>query len=246
MKKNTLEYFMAHAPGEPQDWFKPVMLSTLPEWPPYPANEEFDKARRLYIDSDCNWPPEVKKLSTSAGVEFELTDELKAKVMGHIDWKNDVAEKREEWGKEYAKQKLIQWPLAWAQEQVKQIPKGPLDLSNFVSEEKAKAFNEAAHLIVEQRDQAWKDLQEIRTIIGADPEEDTVDEVRTLFSRLIIEKGHQGVPVLGIGKSAIKIRFTLKGELKVYSNIPFNYFDVDIVEHPDHAKLEADFGKSIY
>lgn len=64
------QWFMAHAPAEPQPWFEPKM-------PPRPS------------------PPESQ-----------------------LDW-NRAGIALQEWGAEKRKQRLVQWPAAWADEQLK-------------------------------------------------------------------------------------------------------------------------------
>jgi hypothetical protein len=60
------EYFMAHAPAEPQKWFEPKM--TTNREPPF--------------DLACNFQEEIP------------------------------------WDREYQKQRCLQWPAAWADEQI--------------------------------------------------------------------------------------------------------------------------------
>ena len=64
------QWFMAHAPAEPQPWFEPKM-------PPRPS------------------PPESQRDRNRAGIALQ------------------------EWGAEKRKQRLVQWPAAWADEQLK-------------------------------------------------------------------------------------------------------------------------------
>lgn len=65
---NTLEYFMAHAPGEPQDWFEPVMDDKKPEYDDDPQGflkkqetwmAEFRK--QLYLQWPLAWAQEMVK-----------------------------------------------------------------------------------------------------------------------------------------------------------------------------------------
>jgi len=67
------DYFIAHAPAEPQPWFEPVMETKRPE-PIFPDNRKYDAIN---------------------------TDEIVA------------------WDRERQKQRYIQWPAAWADEQIK-------------------------------------------------------------------------------------------------------------------------------
>lgn len=102
-------------------------------------------------------------------------------------------------------------------------------MMELVGEDGIGSVRSAINLIKAQRDQAWKDNKEIRSIIEADENESTVDEVRKLW---------------GLGIRYDKIIIRVAGD-KIYSNIPFHKFDADIIESPNHEALEKEFGKSI-
>lgn len=86
------DYFAAHAPSQPQPWFKPIV-------------------------SKC---PERAWESTDGSVKFASVQEAE-KAMGEFGEFHDAnAEAIREWGNEFDKQQWLQWPFAWADEQIKQ------------------------------------------------------------------------------------------------------------------------------
>ena len=84
----VLDYFAAHAPAEPQPWFKPVM----------PARPE-----PQWGDEDGN------KYESRKAAEDAVGDELTT-VLNR--------EEVDAWDEEYKKQRLVQWPYAWASHQL--------------------------------------------------------------------------------------------------------------------------------
>lgn len=89
------DYFMAHAPAEPQSWFLPVM----PPAPKVLRAEHIedrqireDVIRADHADSD----PE-----TDAGMEF-------------VRQRSEAQAQFDQWEAERKKQRYIQWPAAWA------------------------------------------------------------------------------------------------------------------------------------
>jgi len=75
------DYFIAHAPTEPWDWFEPVM-------PPAPKPTP---QKNFY--GDCRHLPE------------------------YLQYQQDIANARDEigkWDKEKERQRMIQWPIFWA------------------------------------------------------------------------------------------------------------------------------------
>ena len=89
------DYFIAHAPAEPQPWFRPEM----PEYPHVPAHEclEDELVRRdvqRAFDSDSD--PE-----TEAGEQY-------------MRLYREARDREARWLQEQRKQRYIQWPAAWA------------------------------------------------------------------------------------------------------------------------------------
>lgn len=85
------DYFMAHAPAEPQQWFIPAM-------PP------------------CLAVPSVKSLP-EGDLRDELEDESSFTSQAAADWLNErdrLADLQATWQEEFRKQIYVQWPAAWA------------------------------------------------------------------------------------------------------------------------------------
>lgn len=80
------EYFAAHAPVEPQPWFRPVMLRLKPD-------------ATVWVGESGN-----KYTSYYAAKQAEGEE--------HVTLFN--AKEIEAWEIEYVKQKYVQWPFAWA------------------------------------------------------------------------------------------------------------------------------------
>jgi len=89
-------YFMAHAPAEPQRWFAPVM----------PA----EKPAKV-------WRSEALSDDTGHRVREERVGEQPQG--GH--WWLVNAKELNEWDAEAEKQRYLQWPAAWADEQLKRV-----------------------------------------------------------------------------------------------------------------------------
>lgn len=94
------DYFIAHAPQLPSGWFKPVM----PERPKPPVHsfnpEQLEQFRNDMADTD--------------------PDNCDPAVLDFCRRLRDAYKAREDWDKEYEKQRYIQWPAAWADEMLKQ------------------------------------------------------------------------------------------------------------------------------
>jgi hypothetical protein len=96
------DYFIAHAPAEPQPWFSPVMTTKKPLLPP--RNElTTEQLRQLDADmADCD------------------PDNCDPAVLDFARRLSEARAAREDWGNECNKQRYIQWPAAWADEMLKQ------------------------------------------------------------------------------------------------------------------------------
>jgi hypothetical protein len=97
------DYFMAHAPAEPQHWFSPVMTE------PAPVQLQFREA-----------PAAVQK--ELEGVDYEEWCDPVAMSPEAREWhERRVAAKKalHRWNAEAEKQRYVQWPAAWADEQLK-------------------------------------------------------------------------------------------------------------------------------
>lgn len=88
------EYFMAHAPAEPQTWFKPVM----PPKPVVPQLADVDAELRQDLQS---WSVDDGQPETKAGIEWVANCEKQH-------------EARLAWLADEVRQRYVQWPAAWA------------------------------------------------------------------------------------------------------------------------------------
>ena len=98
------DYFIAHAPAEPQPWFRPTMPNECPNPPPPPDDmtpeEEVDRAG--YMDGILMvWDVRSNRLATYLR-EYE-------------SWRTC----RRAWDQDHAKNTYIQWPAAWADAMLK-------------------------------------------------------------------------------------------------------------------------------
>lgn len=97
---NLLMYFMAHAPAEPQEWFKPTIDDgCLLE--PVPQDFNLEEKDNPYHAEDYEGSSEDLALYFKA-------KEIYRKLL-------------EEFNEELKKQRYLQWPKAYALEQIKQL-----------------------------------------------------------------------------------------------------------------------------
>lgn len=95
------DYFIAHAPVEPQFWFKPIMPAERPKdlFCVEGSEQEHEKFKDALL--------EAKKIHAVSHEEV---------ARRFIHDKNSPA--KQEWDAAYEKQRLIQWPSAWADAQL--------------------------------------------------------------------------------------------------------------------------------
>jgi hypothetical protein len=103
------DYFIAHAPAEPQPWFVPVMPSH-----PRRVDEPVEPGEWSGAEDDemGEWwegQIETKDLKSDRARAFALA----------YDVYNSASIEVEDWQRENAKQRYIQWPAAWADEMLK-------------------------------------------------------------------------------------------------------------------------------
>lgn len=89
------DYFMAHAPAEPQPWFVPLM----PEKPELP-----DPGRELSAEDAAEW----RRLDEFAA------EEGNERVKAFCERRSVAWSERHAWETERDKQRYVQWPAAWA------------------------------------------------------------------------------------------------------------------------------------
>lgn len=115
-----LDYFAAHAPAEPQPWFKPRMKDRpkAPETKLLRVNRDIEyDDRQEELQRLCDsWrsDPCWDLLETESDYARPEREALQAYA---VMWTRFWADGKE-WQTEYAKQRLVQWPYAWAAEQV--------------------------------------------------------------------------------------------------------------------------------
>jgi hypothetical protein len=97
------DYFIAHAPAEPQPWFEPTMPHPKPEAPAWPAFTDDEHAQ---YNSWRNGGREVEEIESVQVASFARQTIF-------------YANQREDWEHDYQKQRLVQWPAAWADEMLK-------------------------------------------------------------------------------------------------------------------------------
>ncbi|WAX26333.1 hypothetical protein [Ralstonia phage p2110] len=95
------DYFIAHAPAEPQAWFEPKMPTPRPQLPTSSSLSEADQSD--WHDERLDHDPEG------------CSAELHAFAEARRSYEKNV----NEWDREYSKQWCIQWPAAWADEQLR-------------------------------------------------------------------------------------------------------------------------------
>lgn len=98
---NKLEYFAAHAPAEPLWEFDVQMIM---ERPKLPDGEEFNDDRKLR--------EEWNHLKNHDGEDYGRT--ITRAVRAAYEKRNEVAKQIVRWDDEKKRQRLIQWPWAWA------------------------------------------------------------------------------------------------------------------------------------
>ena len=96
------DYFIAHAPAEPPKWFRPVMTTDRPQedFSGFPEGASGVKKARECI-TNLVFPSSIERRAVLGYCERELfVPRNKADIKA--------------WEEEYEKQRLIQWPSAWA------------------------------------------------------------------------------------------------------------------------------------
>lgn len=98
------DYFIAHAPAEPQQWFRPSMLHPKPVAPiaPTDLNEEEREDRAAYMED----------MVDIGGVR---SSRLAAYLRQLESWRHWIRA----WNSDEEKQRWVQWPAAWADEMLK-------------------------------------------------------------------------------------------------------------------------------
>ena len=93
------DYFAARAPAEPQLWFQPTMPGPRPDYPDF---------RALSKDDQDFW--------RHGGGIHEIASPA---MVAYAAARNETEKLQRAFDVEREKQRLIQWPYAWADEQIK-------------------------------------------------------------------------------------------------------------------------------
>jgi hypothetical protein len=110
------DYFAAHAPPEPQPWFSPTMAAEQPKSPSYTMPKGFEHLQTManHWRKDPVWE--------LGGREEHSVEECNALEYYFTQWTRYWME-RDGWHCEQGRQRLIQWPFAWADEMMRQRPR---------------------------------------------------------------------------------------------------------------------------
>ncbi len=90
------DYFIAHAPAEPQSWFEPVMPSAYPADPPFSSLTKEDQ--KDWRDEKMDWAPE----------------QCSAELIAYAKAREQARKSRINWTKDIERERYLQWPFAWA------------------------------------------------------------------------------------------------------------------------------------
>lgn len=101
------DYFIAHAPAEPQPWFKPTM-------PPRP---EFPK------HNTSKWTERERSDFSGYGVWLSLPEIESERVREAVTAIEAAKDAENAWCLEHDRARYIQWPAAWADAMLKERAK---------------------------------------------------------------------------------------------------------------------------
>lgn len=219
-----LEYYVAHAPVEVQIWFNPTMEKQpkvlIPPFNKFGKDSDHkysDLYRSFYNDECDQWEhnPETQP----------VPQEFKDEVEEYTKKWNESHAAAQAWGKEHNKQVYVQWPLAWAREQIRQLEENNIP-QPIRKGELGKIGNQVHLAILEGKaptNQIAKDIVEIFN--STIPQTD----IKT-FSDLVQKILKEDI--------IIKIE-VVNGEPRLYSNLEGKYFDVGgyVKAFPESAQL---------
>jgi hypothetical protein len=93
---SALDYFAAHAPAEPQNWFEPAMRSQ-------PADT---------LPASCFY--RAPYMTTGFNHQYVWLETVPPIAQAAKDLCTAAEAARRQWQADYARERLIQWPYAWA------------------------------------------------------------------------------------------------------------------------------------
>lgn len=115
------DYFIAHAPAEPQPWFEPVMDTDRPVYTHIPSPSRPDDLTN----------EEHKELNKFYGGTNAATEAKQPRVITYLTAIEEVRKQRDaaeaavrRWEECKTRQRYIQWPAAWADAMLEQRNKG--------------------------------------------------------------------------------------------------------------------------
>lgn len=102
------DYFIAHAPAEPQEWFRGQM-------PPPPR-------QRMAKPDDLTKEESEELAAWGEFIDAHDMKQPRARMIAE-DWERHQKENAA-WNRERTKQRFVQWPAAWADAMLEQRAKG--------------------------------------------------------------------------------------------------------------------------
>lgn len=113
------DYFAAHAPKRPHEWFTPVMDTTEPKYParPTPLHPDTERILNNWERDPCYDLFDNHGKPTDYGTNLAPIDY--AAVFAWTVAIEDYHESIREWRERRTKAFFVQWPYAWADEQLK-------------------------------------------------------------------------------------------------------------------------------
>jgi predicted Zn-ribbon and HTH transcriptional regulator len=100
---SRLDYLVAHAPAEPQPWFKPVMST------PRPADPKPQMGGKVQTRLERSIHNDERPIET-----FDLEPEEQQQLTEWYELNGRVIRQQGEWDQECQAERLLQWPWAWA------------------------------------------------------------------------------------------------------------------------------------
>lgn len=101
------DYFIAHAPAEPQPWFQPV-VPAQPNAPKVPSGLTQEERNEM----------------EGVGEFLDAEDCVQPRIREYAMAKSAHEKAAAAWRREQAKQLYVQWPLAWADAMLRARAKG--------------------------------------------------------------------------------------------------------------------------
>lgn len=101
------DYFIAHAPAEPQEWFEPVM-PTRPA--PVEVLQNLTQNERDQLEG---W-----------GDYYSTSEITEPRIKAYCEARDQYNAEQKAWNRLELRERYIQWPAAWADAMIEQRKKG--------------------------------------------------------------------------------------------------------------------------